>query len=310
MFNDKISNAAHITLQTCLGLKPGETLLIVEDENSPHAITQALYAQAKQLGALPIIISVPPRQLDGQELPPVIAAALLNVDVFLGPTSKSFSHTDARRAATKAGVRGATLPGVTEDMFARLMQADYQVIKQQSGILLKKIKAASQIHITSPSGTDLHLEIPFEFEPDHGILDQPGDFGNLPAGEVMGAPANSHGIMVFDRLGDTITEPTRLTVKDNRVVDIQANDSGHRLRSLLDQAVSLDRNQNALYLAEIGIGLNPLAKITGNVLEDEKVLDTCHIALGDNTSYPGGTNHASIHVDGVIIKPKLEFISP
>ncbi len=45
------------------------------------------------------------------------------------------------------------------------------------------------------------------------------------------------------------------------------------------------KHKNADNIAEIGLGTNPVAKIIGNVLEDEKVHGTCHVALGDNHTF-------------------------
>ncbi|MCB0386970.1 MAG: aminopeptidase, partial [Bdellovibrionales bacterium] len=305
--DQQLLNAAQITLSTCLKLQPHETLLIVDDDDSPHAVVEALYQTAKDIQSQVIRITMTPREFNGQELPEAIAQALKSVDVFLGPTSKSFSHTEARRQASKAGVRGATLPGVTEDMFRRLMSADYLQISQQARQLLTQINAAKSCHITAPNGTDVTLEIAHDFEPDDGILDQPGAFGNLPAGEVMGAPTNANGVIIVDIMGDIITQPTRIQVQDNHITKIESNESGQKFQALLDKAAAKDGNRNAFQVAELGIGLNPLAQITGNVLEDEKVINTCHIAFGDNSSYPGGSNQASIHLDGVILQPLINY---
>lgn len=62
--------------------------------------------------------------------------------------------------------------------------------------------------------------------------------------------------------------------------------------------------EKAYRVAELGIGLNPKAKIIGLVLEDEKVLGTVHIALGNNLSF-GGDNDVPLHLDGVILKPDI-----
>ena len=67
----------------------------------------------------------------------------------------------------------------------------------------------------------------------------------------------------------------------------------------------LDRVGPMAYLvAELGIGLNPKAKVTGNILEDEKVIGTAHIAVGNNLSY-GGDNDVPLHLDGVITRPDI-----
>ena len=66
----------------------------------------------------------------------------------------------------------------------------------------------------------------------------------------------------------------------------------------------LEMGPKAFVIAEFAVGLNPHAIITGTILEDEKVLGTVHIALGNNLSY-GGTNDVPLHLDGVITRPTL-----
>jgi aminopeptidase len=62
--------------------------------------------------------------------------------------------------------------------------------------------------------------------------------------------------------------------------------------------------EKAHNIAEFGIGINPEARLIGNVLEDEKVGGTVHIALGDNSTF-GGDVIAGIHLDGIITKPRI-----
>ncbi len=63
-------------------------------------------------------------------------------------------------------------------------------------------------------------------------------------------------------------------------------------------------NANASNVAEIGIGVNPKAKLCGNILEDEKVLGTCHVAFGSNINF-GGSVDAKVHLDGIIKNPTV-----
>ncbi|MEM4409645.1 MAG: hypothetical protein QXI19_12975, partial [Candidatus Caldarchaeum sp.] len=60
----------------------------------------------------------------------------------------------------------------------------------------------------------------------------------------------------------------------------------------------------AFNIAELGIGTNDVARVRGNLLEDEKALGTAHIAFGDNKSM-GGTVRVASHLDGVILKPTI-----
>jgi leucyl aminopeptidase (aminopeptidase T) len=43
------------------------------------------------------------------------------------------------------------------------------------------------------------------------------------------------------------------------------------------------------------------------VLEDEKVLGTVHIAVGDNTSFIGGHTRSNIHLDGILLQPTVKI---
>ena len=83
-------------------------------------------------------------------------------------------------------------------------------------------------------------------------------------------------------------------------------DNGH-VRNQNEFKKKLWSIKNARKVAELGIGTNPKAILSGNVLEDEKVLGTCHVAVGDNTSYDGGKNKAEVHWDGIVIQPTIWF---
>ncbi len=64
------------------------------------------------------------------------------------------------------------------------------------------------------------------------------------------------------------------------------------------------RYANASNVAEIGIGVNPMARVIGNVLEDEKAFRTVHVAFGDNHTF-GGRTRAEVHLDGVMLNPSV-----
>jgi leucyl aminopeptidase (aminopeptidase T) len=60
-------------------------------------------------------------------------------------------------------------------------------------------------------------------------------------------------------------------------------------------------------VAEVGIGGNALARLSGIIMEDEAVRDTCHVCFGDNARY-GGTNPASWHGGTVVVlQPRFEM---
>jgi leucyl aminopeptidase (aminopeptidase T) len=72
---------------------------------------------------------------------------------------------------------------------------------------------------------------------------------------------------------------------------------------MLEDAIA-DLGKPARNIAELGVGTNDRAIITGKVLEDEKVLGTVHLALGNNVGF-GGTCDVPVHLDGIILRPTL-----
>jgi leucyl aminopeptidase (aminopeptidase T) len=160
--------------------------------------------------------------------------------------------------------------------------------------------------ITSPLGSDLTFSIEGRTgEPDTGLYHAPGAFGNLPAGEAYLAPVEgtAEGKLVVDAsmagLG-VLSSPITLVFKKGRVVSVDGP-GADQLRANWAAA-----GEGADWVAELGVGTNDAATITGKVLEDEKVYGTVHVALGNNAHF-GGTNNVPYHADGVITHPTLEI---
>lgn len=298
---------AHNALAQCMKVKEGEKVLIVTNHEK-QSMADALFHEAKELGADPTIMLYPAGKINGEEPPPLVGELMKHADVVLAPTVVSISHTDARRAASANGhTRISTLPGITEEIFIRGLGADYDEIADICKRVFAVLDAGKVAHVTTPSGTDLTIDIDNPGMISDGNISTPGAFSNLPDGESELAPRTANGVMVVDRCANIITEPTRIVFKDGYLKEIEDNESGKRFRALLNQAMEADGNNNAEFIAEFAIGTNPTAKVTGVILEDEKVLGTCHVAFGDNTSYPGGGNSSTLHIDVILFKPTIEI---
>lgn len=292
-------------LVDCMGLKKNETLLVLTDPKRLK-IAEALVAAAREMGAETLLMEMSERQTNGTEPPPAAAAAMLECDVFVAPTTKSISHTAARKEANARGVRAATMPQITEDMLHRTMAADYSEVRRRSRALAEALTAGSEVHITSPQGTDVTLGIEGrEGISDDGDLRAPGSFGNLPAGEGFIAPVEgtTRGTIAFD--GSVwpvglLDEPIVVGIEDGVATDF----SGPRSHEWYETMEPY--GDAALTVAELGIGTNEAAILTGNVLEDEKILGTIHVAFGDNHTF-GGTNRVSSHQDGIVKEPTLRI---
>lgn len=293
-------NAARVVIGKCLAVKAGEKVVVVTDEPCRAvgiAIWTALLAQHD-----PLLIEIKPRSMHGEEPPRSAAEALRRCDVFIMPTSRSLTHTRARVEANRAGARGATMPGITVDMMLRTLNADYARIARVTAKLGRLVDAARAARIESADGSMLELDLSRrKCHLDTGMVRHKGGFSNLPAGEAYIAPVEtkSRGRVVIDGsfapVG-ALAEPVHLDIEKGRITRLRGN---RQLNALFKRYGGHERT-----LCEFGIGTNYRAKITGNVLEDEKVLGTIHVAFGNNTTF-GGRNRARIHLDGVMRRPSV-----
>ncbi|MGB4273593.1 MAG: aminopeptidase [Bacillota bacterium] len=299
-----LRQAAHLALVQCMGVSGGEKVLVITDEEL-REIGYAFWKEAKDLGAEAIFVEMIARSQHGEEPPEPVIEIMKAVDVIMAPTSRSLSHTGARRKANEAGARVASMPGITRDSAIRTLTADYRKIARLSEKMAEILSKGSLARITSPAGTDIVMSLEGRTgHPDTGIYHNPGDFGNLPAGEAFIAPVEgtAQGAIVIDGAMSgvgVVEEPIKMTVESGYVTEITG---GHGAR-MLEDAIA-DLGKPARNIAELGVGTNDRAIITGKVLEDEKVLGTVHLALGNNVGF-GGTCDVPVHLDGIILRPTL-----
>jgi leucyl aminopeptidase (aminopeptidase T) len=289
----------------CLGVGTTDEVLIVYNDEQ-QVIAESLSAAARPRAREVALLPFAALSRHGEEPPAEVAEAMARADVVFAPTSRSLSHTQARMAATDRGARVATLPMITEEIFARAIAVDYAELRRKGKWLADRLTAASAARITSAAGTDIVLRLDGRVgRSDDGHLQQRGALGNLPAGEGYVAPLETvgDGTIVFDGSlagYGLLTTPVRVSVESGRATNADT-DAGAWLLETLDAGGTHGRS-----LAELGIGTNPAATLTGNVLEDEKAIGTIHLAFGASAGL-GGVNVASVHIDGVVLHPTVEL---
>ncbi|ESS04223.1 MAG: leucyl aminopeptidase (aminopeptidase T) [uncultured archaeon A07HR67] len=303
--SERLADAARTAIEQCLDVGEDESVVVVTDDKR-EPIGDALYAAATAATDDATVLRYPPSDQHGTEPPAPVAAAMADSDVFLAPTTKSLSHTRARGAACDAGSRGATLPGITEDVFVTGLDADYAAIDDACDAMLAAVGDAAEIRVTSPAGTDITFEIGGrEWLSDTGVVHDPGTFSNLPAGEVFVAPETATGTYVVD---GTMMPHGLLDADEQLAFEVEDG----LVTAIEDDAVRADIEAaaetvgDAAYnLAELGIGTNVgVDELVGSVLLDEKAAGTVHIAIGDNAGI-GGETDAPLHLDGIVRDPTV-----
>lgn len=300
----EMPKAAEIVLKKCLGLKKNEKFLVITDSKL-YNLGNMFFREAKKITNSAKLIKIPIPKVNGTEPPKKTAKEMLKYDAELLITTKSLSHTKARKKACKNGARIVTMPGITKSTVNRALNIDYRKLKKIDSKLADIIDNGNKVRIKTKLGTDIGFSINGRkaYGRESGIYDKKGSYGNLPTGEIFVAPVekSANGVFVADAsfagIGK-LKNPLKIYVKRGYAVNLKGVNA-KKMEGLLDSVGKEGRN-----IAELGIGTNEKAKITGNVLEDEKVKGTCHIALGNNTGF-GGKVSVQLHLDGIIKNPTI-----
>lgn len=288
-----------------MGVKKKERVLIIVDKNK-RRLGKIFFNIGTKLTDDINLIEIPIGKVNGEEPPSDVAEKMLEYDVELLITTKSLTHTKARKNACKKGARIASLPDVTEDMLKRALNVDYKKMHKRIAKISDLLDKGNVVKISTKLGTNFSFSI--KGRKAHGrtsgIFIEKGRYGNLPDGESFIAPVegSAEGIFIIDgSIGGIgkVDNPIRIFVEGGYVREIIGGKAAKKLMEQLDNVGMEGRN-----IAEFGIGANDKAIITGNMLEDEKVMGTCHIALGNNSGF-GGKIEVPLHIDGLIKKPTV-----
>jgi len=291
----------------CLNLNSDESVLVITDPSTLE-LGMAFFTVGQEYSKLTHLFLMPVAKVNGEEPPKTVADIMSHYDVIVCPTVKSLTHTDAKRNACKMGSRVATLPGITKDVFIRTMKADYLQIAKKTEFISKRLSQTQTVKNKTKLGTNLNLTIngmkPISST---GLIREKGKGGNIPSGESFLAPAEgkSNGTLVVDAsiagIGKIKNKPVEIEIKNGYAVEFSGGEEATILKNMLS-----DFGKEGLNVAELGIGTNDSAIITGQILEDEKVFGTIHIAFGNNISM-GGTCNVGIHLDCVVTEANIWF---
>lgn len=304
--------AAQRIVREIMGVAAREQVLIVTDTRRPDTVTAALCNAVATCGAAPVVMTMPPRGVGGQEPPAAVAAAMSAADVVLCQASYAMVHTAAVRHALDAGRRVLEFWGVEEEMLVTGgLTADYAQVDQLQARLVDLLAGTRVARLRTPAGTDLTVSvegraiIPLGGE---AIPVGNGYFCSLPGGEIAISPleGSAEGVVVDPYLMEQRdigrpTEPVRLEVRAGNVVGVSGGREARLLERLLEEADASARN-----IAEFALGTNRWCRAWTGLREAKKAYGTAHIAIGDSRTI-GGNVESSVHMDMIFTEPTVTF---
>lgn len=194
------------------------------------------------------------------------------------------------------------------------VDVEYKPLQQLHRRIKDLLDPSKEITIKTPAGTNLHYNVEgMQAIAADGSYKELGKGGNLPAGEVY-IPCNGNkveGTVVIDgssrnhKHTTLIKKPIKLKIEKGSITEINGEEEAKKLENTLKWAAGRAKHPKTVYrIGELGIGLNPKAKIIGSTLIDEKSLGTAHIGIGSNYWF-GGNIYAIIHLDQIFKNPEI-----
>ncbi len=328
-----IREGANVATQTCMNIRPVDRVYIMSDAET-WLIDKALEEEALATGAEVRLIKLEDfgaRPFNG--MPDGFMEAIFdfkpNVTLYAAGAQKG--ELTFRMGITvqmlKKGIkfRHGHMVSITEELMREGMRADYQQIHDLTMRVHEIVKKAETISFTSKKGSDVTARFAphLKWIPCHGLYHNPGDWGNLPEGEVFTCPETVDGTIVADILGDyfspkygVLDTPVTFEVQDGWVQSVHCENKAIEA----DVWEYLNSNENGRRVGEFAIGTNTaLKKLSGVLLQDEKI-PGIHIAFGDPGARTTGADWAAtthvdviptdctIKVDGQVLMQDGEFV--
>jgi len=307
-------------VENCLKVKTGENVVIITDTETME-IGSALKTAIDKITAdiqFFVMEDFGERPIDyPQAIDDAIKAADVSIYAAQGVEGElqTFRRHMLKAIEANTKLRHGHMIGITPEIMKDGMCSDYKEIQRVSRLVYEKVKNAKKIRVVTERGNDFVAE----FSPELKWLIEdgdipPGDWRNLPDGEVCTSPVNVNGTVIFDGcLGDFFTErygslestPVFIEVENGRAIKESIQCKNEQLGTEFTRYL-FENDQNSNRVGEFAIGTNTgLTKLIYNLLQDEK-FPSVHIAFG--SPLPGKTGadwDSKSHVDGMIKDPTI-----
>ncbi|MFX1453118.1 MAG: aminopeptidase [Promethearchaeota archaeon] len=304
-------NSAQKAMIYVMNLKKKDKVLVISDDTTKE-VGEAFYSAAIDFGCTSQIYFLSEKNRPILNIPPELNELLSKYSVVINAFRGIGEETPFRAKWVKKitdtnSIRLGHAPSITKSMLLHgPMNINYKKMIKSADKMIKNFNNAKSVHIKAPGGTDITLNIEDRaFSTDVQITKEPL-FANLPCGEIWCGPVETkaNGTIVCDgSIGDIgkVKKPLKITVKNGKITNLECEDIS--LLKRVEKLINVD--EEARIIGEFGIGVNPGANLSGVLLEDEKALNTAHIAFGNNEQMSGGLNKSLTHRDFLFYNPSI-----
>jgi len=303
-----LNNIKHILLNSG-NLNKKDKLLVLYDKNTENLSKLFLDIAKNYTNNLKKII-IKGLKNHGQNVNQMTLNIMKKSTLILSICNYSLAHSKARLISSKLGARFLSLPGYSLNFIKNnSINVDYKKYFLETKKISNMFSKGKKVQINCPNGTNLCLNITNrKGNCCPGFVKKPGDLGSPPDIEANVSPIEfkSNGRAVIN---GSVTHPSIgklntkviFEIKNGFIVDIISENKN--IEKKVKKIFKSGKNKRKI-LAECGIGLNPKATISGNMLTDEGSRGCVHLGFGSNYTV-GGKNKVNFHVDCVIRKPSL-----
>ena len=295
--DNKLILTAEKMLFSELGIRKTSKVLLINDYE-PNNVYSAIKETLAKRGIVFKEVMVNGERSNSAPIPEAFEE-MMKAKIIIAPTKKSITHTMETKRAVEKGARVISLPGITEEIFLKINEANSKEIEKIGKKVVAQLKGKSKVEITTPHGTNISFSI--KKRPLIGLKPKTkGYTQNFPYGEIFCAPVEetAEGEIFIDYFKDLIKPSDKAWIKIENGKISEWNDAAKPY-------IALQSVENGFVIAEFGIGTNKAHKSPiGNILHDEKIYGTIHIAFGNNTGF-GGQNKSPVHNDLILMKPTV-----
>jgi leucyl aminopeptidase (aminopeptidase T) len=306
LYEFELGRAADILVGELLKLKPGETLVITADTESDMRAVEATARAAFSHGGKPMVIRIASPLGVGRAADPMLpleslVGALKGADAWVEFNNQWLLYSTAHERAMRENprLRHLCLVGMNVDMMIRCIgRIDYEALSRFLTRVAQLTEGSREMRVTTPAGCDVSFENPpgLRVRCRLGYAETPGS--HMMAGQIGWAPiyGSIDGRIVFDGslvppLG-LLREPVTLVVERGEIIEVRGGKEAREFEAWLE---SFD-DPNMFKIAHICYGFNPGARLTGNIVEDERVWGCTEWGIGSYAGRP-----AASHSDGICL---------